>query len=160
MSVTVACPECQSRYQVPESAIGKRVQCKNCSHVFAATVAPERSRSKPSVAAKSNAAKSNAAKSKAVGEIGPGSTTGVAIASERWTQFGIDGPLKRPPEIFQPGLAPPPRDILGNHAADPGFLKEEELAARRAENANDDDTETDDELAQIINNPYSKKPKK
>ena len=144
MSVTVACPKCQSRYQVPQSAIGKRVQCKKCSHVFEATAVPAKD-------------KSTATKSKVAVGVGSSGVTGSTIATEKWAQFGIEGPLKRPPEIFQPGLAPPPRDILGNHAADPGFLKVEELAARRAEEANGEESEAEDELAQIVNNPYANK---
>jgi len=38
--VTVSCPQCQSRYQVDESQLGKRAHCKNCDTRFVLS-APE-----------------------------------------------------------------------------------------------------------------------
>jgi len=38
--VTVSCPECQSRYQVDESQLGKRARCKKCDTRFVLS-APE-----------------------------------------------------------------------------------------------------------------------
>lgn len=36
MSVQVACPHCEKKYQVPEKVMGRRVKCKKCEKPFAA----------------------------------------------------------------------------------------------------------------------------
>jgi predicted Zn finger-like uncharacterized protein len=39
----IACPQCSTNYQVPETAVGKQVRCKKCNQTFAATPISESS---------------------------------------------------------------------------------------------------------------------
>src|ERR1043165_9199486 len=36
MPIQMACPECGQRLTIPEGAVGKKVRCQKCSHVFVA----------------------------------------------------------------------------------------------------------------------------
>src|SRR5207248_1254355 len=37
-TMVTACPECKTKIRVPESAIGKKIRCKACEHVFTIAV--------------------------------------------------------------------------------------------------------------------------
>jgi DNA-directed RNA polymerase subunit M/transcription elongation factor TFIIS len=36
-AITIICPECEKKMTVPADAVGKKVRCKGCQHVFAVT---------------------------------------------------------------------------------------------------------------------------
>jgi predicted Zn finger-like uncharacterized protein len=55
-SLTIACPECDKQFTVPAAAVGKKMRCKGCEHVFeiaapagarATAAAPARAAPKP-----------------------------------------------------------------------------------------------------------------
>src|SRR5262245_43044783 len=37
-TMVITCPECSTKIKVPEAAIGKKIRCKSCEHVFVVTV--------------------------------------------------------------------------------------------------------------------------
>lgn len=137
MPITTCCPKCQKRYQVPDTALGKRLQCKSCQTLF------------PVVAVGTAAA--------AVTSSAPGRTqTSRDVSSADWARFGIDGPLKKPAQIFPEQFSPTAKDILGNYAAEPGFAETDQPKVSAATKKNDPNAP----LADIINNPFVKAPPK
>jgi predicted Zn finger-like uncharacterized protein len=41
-TMVISCPECKTKIKAPESAIGKKIRCKDCKHVFVIKL-PEKS---------------------------------------------------------------------------------------------------------------------
>ena len=63
-AITITCPECEKKLTVPAAAVGKKIRCKGCEHVFAV---PAPAASKPAVkaqAGKPAAGKADDAKKK------------------------------------------------------------------------------------------------
>ncbi len=50
-AITITCPECEKKITVPADAVGKKVRCKGCQHVFAVK-APAKSAAAKAPAAK------------------------------------------------------------------------------------------------------------
>ena len=61
-AITIACPECDKKINVPADAVGKKIRCKACEHVFAV---PAPAGKKPAAPAKGAGAKKKAPDSKA-----------------------------------------------------------------------------------------------
>ncbi len=136
MPSVVVCPKCETRYQVPEKALGKTLQCKKCGQSFPAKVAE-------AVAAGSSSA------STAPPNRQP---PGPEISAEVYKRLGLDGPFKRPPEVLADVPSPPPRDILGNLAAEPGFGTEEVRSGGNPVSK----SKATDELQDVVVNPFAK----
>jgi predicted Zn finger-like uncharacterized protein len=136
MPVTIACPKCQTKYKLPDSALGKPVKCKTCAAVFR-TPAP----GTPAAGSKTPVAPRQ-----------PQSTKPQPSAQEL-AKLGIDGPLKRQADVFAGTAPPPPQqgNPLGNFVVDdPGFA---DLNTVRQEVENE--SSEDDGMASILNNPYA-----
>ncbi len=130
MPAVIACPKCKTKYQLPDSLLGKPIKCKSCGAAFQTKA--------PATPAKATAPQ-------------PKTPSGPAQPSaSELSRFGLDGPLRRQPDVFA-GAAPMPRkgpDMLGNLAADPGFANvgyEKEV---------EEESKTPDDLAEILQNPY------
>lgn len=129
MSQVVACPNCQTRYNLPDSAVGKRVKCKSCGKPFSATVG----------AAKAKTSKANKAAAKQ------------KVDPSELQKMGI-GAIKAQPDIFAAEVAPGP-DPLRNHVVqDPGFG----LPSSSAAEASSSDSPGSDDFASVTSNPYIK----
>ena len=50
-AITIVCPECEKKITVPAEAVGKKVRCKSCQHVFAVQ-APAAKKPPPAAKAK------------------------------------------------------------------------------------------------------------
>ena len=132
MPVKIACPKCQQRYQLPESALGKSVKCKSCGASFR-TKAP--TTAKPQTPAK------------------PRQKTASQPSRDELAQFGIDGQLNRQADIFD-GADADPRSArgLGNHAAeDPGFTSA--AKPKTADSVNPYAAPVDDGMSAVLANP-------
>jgi hypothetical protein len=138
MPIVTACPKCQTKYQLPEMVVGKTIECQKCSHKFTATELRQPISSAATTAGQP-AVKTSAASVRLV----PGAT------AEELAKFGLDGPILRPPDLLSDNPSPPPKDILGNFAADPGFA-----AAQASEKSRKRDATTEG-LESIIANPYA-----
>ncbi|MFT7631499.1 MAG: putative Zn finger-like uncharacterized protein [Mariniblastus sp.] len=128
---TIACPKCQTKYELPESALGKSVKCQKCNATFR-TAAP-----------------------------GPGKQAAVPVAggpaqpsAGELAKMGIDGPLKRQADIFSSPPPPPQRgNPLGNFVIeDPGFA---DVNTARQEAKNESDHVGAEGMESIVANPYS-----
>lgn len=127
MPATIACPKCQTRYKLPDSALGKPIKCQKCGASFRT----QRPAGQAAVGAASVSAKPQA-------------------SQQELAKYGIEGPLKRQADIFS---APPPQrgGALGNFALeDPGFA-DVELARQEVR----DEEESTDGMQSIIANPYA-----
>ena len=51
-AITIVCPECGKKIAVPAEAVGKKVRCKGCQHVFAVKAPASKSAGGKAVAAK------------------------------------------------------------------------------------------------------------
>ncbi len=129
MPATIACPKCKTKYQLPDSALGKAIKCKKCGAGFR-TKAP------------------------GAGQAGskPQQPQKPQPSQKEMAQFGIEGPLKRQADIF---ASPPPAqrgpNPLGNFVLeDPGFA---DLATARQEVEEEFGGESGMEA--IISNPYA-----
>jgi hypothetical protein len=108
MPVVVACPKCQSKYQLPDTSLGKTIECKKCSTKFPAAVVRQ--------TASADVARQGTA------QASPTSSKYVeGAAADELAKFGLDGPLRRQPDPSTETYVPPQKDILGNFASDPGF---------------------------------------
>ena len=135
MSLIVACPSCQTRYNLPEKFAGKKVKCKSCGKPFAATV--------------------GAAKAKAVTPNKNVSQKQV-VDPQELSNMGI-GLIKQQPDPFgaQPQLGPDP---LRNHVVqDPGFgIPGQAVPGMQTD---EDNTELDPDFESVVANPYIRAPK-
>jgi len=140
MPAAIACPKCQTKYQLPESALGKAVKCKKCGATF-------------KTAARQPTAQPTGVQPRTAQQQPAGQATAQAGAPQASPQelakLGIDGPLRRPGDIFA-GTAPQPGNPLGNFALeDPGFgnyeIAQQEVEAEKA----------DDGMSSIIDNPFA-----
>lgn len=141
MPVAIACPKCQSRYSLPENALGKPVKCKSCGTVFKTKSPAQQAPGKPNAPQPTAQAGQPAAKA-----------SRSPSASPELAKFGIDGPIGRPADIFAGTSAPPPQmgNPLGNFVLDdPGFadlsIVQEEVEQEKAD---------DDGMSSILKNPY------
>lgn len=119
MPTIVVCPKCQARYQLPETMLGKTIQCKKCSSQFSATA--NQASPKAAATGKPGSAKEATRESQSI----PVSRYSTGAPAEELARFGISGPLVRQADPMAENLAPPPKDILGNFATDPGFVMPE-----------------------------------
>ena len=137
MPAVIACPQCQTKYQIPDNVLGKQIKCKSCGVAFPAKVPVATAQVANRPAASQPTARQN-----------PGRPQPSAA---EFAKLGLDGPLRRQPDVFA-GVAPLPRqapDMLGNHAADPGFA---DIAMPNQEG--EAQSGRPDELAEIFQNPY------
>lgn len=134
--IVVACPQCKTRYKLPENARGKVVQCKNCNAKFAAGSQP---RTAPPAAQPKNQSTRQ--------PVAAGADPGLQ-------KFGLDGPIRRTPDLFE--VPPPgPNDPLANHVIeDPGFAPIEIPTSHV-----DQEETADNPLAGLLDNPAIEKPK-
>lgn len=137
MPVAIACPKCQTRYSLPDQALGKPVKCKSCGTVFK-TKAP--------------APKSPANQAAPQRPTQPPAQRPAPVSNPELAKFGIDGPISRPADIFAGTSAPPPQmgNPLGNFVLeDPGFadlnVVQEEIQEEMG---------GEDGMSAILNNPY------
>ena len=132
---TIACPKCQTKYQLPESALGKAVKCQKCGSTF---------RTKPPAAA--------AAPGQPVAKS-PNPLARPQASPEELARLGIDGPLRRQADIFS--SPPPPQrgpNPLGNFVLeDPGFANIE----RARQEVIQESGSANDGMASIVANPYA-----
>ena len=49
-AITIACPECGKKINVASEAVGKKVRCKGCEHVFVVRAPAEKKAAKPAPA--------------------------------------------------------------------------------------------------------------
>lgn len=137
MPATIACPKCQTKYQLPDSFLGKPIQCKKCGTKFR-TQAPAQGTG---------------------GSQSPGTPAKQQPSAEELAQLGIDGPLKRQADIFAGTAPPPPQrgNPLGNFVVeDPGFADVNSARAKAIEESYHDTEDDDDGMASILANPYAR----
>jgi uncharacterized membrane protein YhaH (DUF805 family) len=143
MPATIACPKCQTKYKLPDSALGKPIKCKKCGAGF---------RTQPRQGQPQASAQQLAVKSKPQPSQQELSVRSKPQPSQKeLAQFGIDGPLKRQADIFS--APPPPRqnNPLGNFVLeDPGFA-DVELARQEVR----EEMGASDGMEAILNNPYA-----
>ena len=134
MSLIVACPNCQTRYNLPEKFKGKKLKCKSCGKPFAA--AEGASKAKTPV---------NQAAPRAPG----GDARGLS-------NMGI-GQLKKQADPFATPAYNGP-DPLRNHVVqDPGFgMPGGSVNAGVAGQTDDDDEGVDSEFNAVTSNPFIK----
>ena len=131
MPATIACPKCQTKYQLPDSALGKPIKCKKCGAGFR-TQAPA-GQSKPASRQPSK-------------DVGPQAN------DQELARYGIEGRLKRQADIFAAPPLPPRANPLGNFVLeDPGFADIE--SARREVQ---EEEEQSDGMEAILSNPYAR----
>lgn len=142
MPVTIACPKCQSRYQIAETVIGKTIECKKCSTRFTAAVAP-------TPVAVGAAVAGGAAPARRPAKLNPRYSEGAP--AEELARLGLDGPIRRAPDPLSEDLIPPAKDILGNFAADPGFGAPGTgtASSRRS-------SKSSNSLDELVENPYAR----
>ena len=46
-AITIVCPECEKKINVPAEAVGKKIRCKGCEHVFVVQAAAAGRKSRP-----------------------------------------------------------------------------------------------------------------
>lgn len=129
MPATIACPKCQTRYKLPDSALGKPIKCQKCGASFR-TQRPTGQPQAPVQAGSSAAAPQP--------------------SQQEMAKYGIEGPMKRQADIFS---APPPQHggSLGNFALeDPGFA-DVEMARQEVR----EEEGSPDGMQSIIANPYA-----
>ena len=132
--IVIACPKCQAKYKLPPTARGKVVQCKSCKTKFTVGGAQPAT---PARAAQAN----------------PRSQTQPTAELAR---LGVDGPIRRTPDLFE-AAPPPPHDPLANHVIeDPGFAP---IAAPVVDGTESAESTGPNEYADLMNNPAVVKPK-
>ena len=130
MSLIVACPNCQTRYNLPPNLAGKKIKCKSCGKPFAAGV---------------GAAKAKTGQAKQVAKQTQ------RVDPNELAKLGI-GAIKQQPDPFAAPAHLGP-DPLRNHVVqDPGF----EMPAAPASQTQVDDETVNDELSDVTANPYIK----
>ncbi|MEL7496139.1 MAG: hypothetical protein AAFN77_00915 [Planctomycetota bacterium] len=137
MPVTISCPHCQKRYNLPDTIVGKSVRCKQCSQPFVAT---------PGVG-----------QPVAVGASAPPKTaTRDQLSSQQINQFGIEGNIERKADIFGVAATPAAAPTLGNFAGeDPGFGGEDVEIPTASPTADSNENP----YAAVLNNPALRKQK-
>ncbi len=64
-AITIACPECGKKINVASEAVGKKVRCKGCEHVFVVQAPAEKKAARPAGKAAPAGAKKKAPDPKA-----------------------------------------------------------------------------------------------
>lgn len=134
MSLIVACPNCQTRYNLPQNFQGKKVKCKSCGKPFAASVGAARVQTKPAPTAKADEGQ----------DIDPNELAKMGIGAIRPNADPLASPAHHGP------------DPLRNHVIqDPGFglPGTPETSAQTADSSNLEGYEA------VVSNPYIKTPK-
>ena len=110
MPAIVACPKCKAKFKLPDHLLGKSLKCKQCGTAIPATSGKPDARAAVGV-------------SRRVPSGAPDPTGRASTSPDELAKLGLDGPLRRAPDLFAGAGGLPPRgpDILGNAAADPGF---------------------------------------
>ena len=136
MSLNVSCPNCQTRYKLPDKFKGKKLKCKSCNKPFAATESTAKANAKPV----NQTAKTSAAK----------------VGTEDLANMGI-GEIRRQAEPFAAPVNRGP-DPLRNHVVqDPGFsMPSAAKDAAVVGHGEDDDDGIDSEFQAVTSNPYIK----
>ncbi|QEG22526.1 RDD family protein [Mariniblastus fucicola] len=130
MSLIVACPNCQTRYNLPEKFQGKKIKCKSCGKPFSATF-----RAASGAAATPSQAAQRAA----------------SVDPQELNKMGI-GAIKRQADPFAAPAYNGP-DPLRNHVVqDPGFGMPGQMRGQENENAEESDLDPD--YASVVSNPY------
>jgi predicted Zn finger-like uncharacterized protein len=129
MSLNVACPSCQTRYNLPEKFAGKKVKCKTCGKPFAATVGAAKAKS------------TNPSKVTRQQEADPNELTKMGIGVIRQQQD---------PFAAEPHLGPDP---LRNHVVqDPGFGMPAGVLGQ--DSSGGEELDNDPDFASVTSNPY------
>lgn len=135
MPVQIACPKCSKRYSLPDSALGKSVQCKACGTSFRT----KKPGTTPTTAART-----------APTQGSPG---------DDLSQFGIEGGFQKEADLFN--SPPPPAQAMagfGNFAEeDPGFDDDTIVAQGKVEKR---DAADKNPYQSIMNNPALRQVKK
>ena len=135
MPATIACPKCQTKYKIPDSALGKPIKCQKCGAGFrtqAPAGQPQATTQRPSGTASSQ------------------------HDEKELARYGIEGPLKRQADIFSVPPPPPRANPLGNFVLeDPGFA---DLETARREVLEEEGQS--DGMEAILSNPYARGGKK
>lgn len=126
MAIQIACPKCNSTYNVAEAALGKMVKCQNCQSPFAAKAMAGQKATPTNVkTATARAAGANPPTTLAQRPTGNRMATAgakpiagkpTAAQNQELTRLGVDGTLAPPPSLFataQPPASGP--DPLANH---------------------------------------------
>ena len=135
MSLNVACPNCQTRYNLPEKFAGKKVKCKSCGKPFSASVGANR----------------------AAGAQVNQTAQAPRVSPVELSKMGI-GEIRQQPDPFAaPALAGP--DPLRNHVVqDPGFGMPgvPGMAPGTHGQTHGNSADVDPDLAAVTSNPYIK----
>lgn len=118
MPIAVQCPSCRKEYQVKDQLGGQTVRCMACQKPM---VIPQPA-TLPAAAV--------------VGAVGQPAGTGKAIKSPaispEFTQYGLEGPIQRTPDLFGTPIPASAPDPLANHVVmDPGFGSSEYIPAKK-----------------------------
>jgi predicted Zn finger-like uncharacterized protein len=166
MPVVIACPKCQTKYQLSDEMLGRAIKCKSCGTVFKTKRPASSSATSPAAGQKPGTRPAAGSTKPASGAARPTRPAGQprpsapAVSGADLAKFGLDGPLRRQADLFAGAANSPARgpDMLGNLAADPGFGGSEEPAAdgsvagkpkkQPAPSADLND------LSEILRNPY------
>ncbi len=137
MSLIVACPNCQTRYNLPEKFRGKKIKCKSCGKPFAATESATR------------------AKSTNTNQVAPQQQT---IDPQELAKMGI-GAIRQQPDPFAAPVDLGP-DPLRNHVVqDPGFGNTSPAGMPGQTAQAEEDSDIDPDFQAVLANPYIKAPK-
>lgn len=147
MPVSIACPKCKTKYQLPDSALGKPVKCQKCGASFR-TSAPPQIAGKPATSQQLSTKKSQP--QAAVSKV-------LQPSQQDISKMGIQGTIKKQADIFS---APPPptrSNPLGNFSIeDPGFA-DLEVAKQEVQ---EEEGGKSDGMEAILGNPYASGPAK
>ncbi len=136
MSLLVACPYCQTQYNLPQKFQGKKVKCKSCGKPFSATVA--------------------AARVKTGSTAATATTQGQDVDPQQLANMGI-GAIKQNVDPFAAAPHHGP-DPLRNHVVqDPGFGMPGMTGPAAVAGGNPQ--EVDPDYQAVVSNPYIKAPK-
>lgn len=139
MPVSIACPKCNTKYRLSDSALGKSVKCQKCGASFGASASPKIA-GKPASSQQLSTKKSQP---QADGTV-------LQPSQQDILKMGIEGAIKRQADIFS---APPPptrSNPLGNFSIeDPGFADLEVAKQEVEEEVRSDGMES------ILGNPYA-----
>ncbi|MFK7768646.1 MAG: DUF4328 domain-containing protein [Mariniblastus sp.] len=131
MPVAIACPKCQTKYKLPDSAMGKQLKCKSCGAVFK-TKAPAGMNSANTIA--------NTIEMSDTPKQAP------APSRKELAELGI-GDLQTTGDVFAGTSLPPGQMGLGSVVADPGFA-DFDMAREEVEE------EKDSGMNDVLTNPY------
>ena len=134
MTLIVACPNCQTRYNLPDKFQGKKVKCKSCSKPFAAGVGAKRA---------------------PAGRVNQEAQRAPQVDPQELANMGI-GALRAQPDPFAAPAHQGP-DPLRNHVVqDPGFEASVVPGMHPGMPSHTDDAEEDPnaEFQSVVANPY------